>query len=80
MFAVKFEYDNGVYNSNKICFVKANTKEEAMEIFKNNIYSIFFNSEDVCTIIAVTKVPDDVCVIYGQGDTMWSVGERRIIW
>lgn len=80
MFAIKFEYDNGVHISNKICFVNANTREEAAEIFKNNIYGIFDNNEDVCKIIAITKIPEDTKIIYGQSDVMWAIGKGKLIW
>lgn len=80
MFAIKFEYDNGVHRSDKICFVLADSKERASDIFNLKIKSIFYSNEDICTILAITKIPEDANIIYGQGSVMWAVGENKLIW
>ena len=82
IFAVKFEYDNGIAKDNQICLVVAENESQAREKFEGNIYTIFNNHDDVCKLVDVKEVQDPD-IIFLQRGFMWATineGKSKILW
>ena len=71
IFIATFVYDSGMSVENKATIIRADSKEEAENIFNNKIKNIFNYSMDICTLTSVIEVSDEVDLIYIQGGLCW---------
>lgn len=71
-FVVYFSYDSGISISKENAIVFAEDSKEAEFIFKYNIKSIFSYNEDVCAIVSIREVSNDVVLIFTKNGSCWA--------
>lgn len=72
LFIATFEYESGSFVEEKTAIVRADSKEDAINIFNNKINNIFNYITDSCSLDSMREVSEGVSLIFTQGGNFWA--------